>query len=62
MVNRERTVLIRFWTDGTTEVCTRPDSHAIWGPPTQMFMESQETAREERGVAWVEALLRERDA
>jgi hypothetical protein len=33
LINDERTVLVRRWDSGHVEVCTRPDSAAIWGPP-----------------------------
>lgn len=33
LVNDDRTVLVRIWQDGTTEVATRPNPDAIWGPP-----------------------------
>ena len=39
-VNEERTVLARFWGDGTGEVATRDDSSAIWGPPTTVRLEA----------------------
>jgi hypothetical protein len=32
-VSAERTVLVRRWASGRVEVCTRPESGAIWGPP-----------------------------
>lgn len=38
-VNDERTVLVRMWSNGPVEVATRPDPHAIWGPPVTVQME-----------------------
>lgn len=35
-VNEDRTMLIRFWDNGMVEVCTRPETEAIWGPPIRM--------------------------
>lgn len=40
LVNAERTVLVRIWRDGTTEVATREDAGATWGPPTVVEPES----------------------
>jgi hypothetical protein len=40
-VNEDRTVLVRWWSDNSVEVATRPDSHAIWGPPQKLEMEAQ---------------------
>jgi hypothetical protein len=47
-VNEDRTVLARWWPkrsaddpDDSVEVATRPDPHAIWGPPVELKMEVQ---------------------
>jgi hypothetical protein len=32
-VSADRCTLVRFWNDGTVEVCTRDLEGAIWGPP-----------------------------
>jgi hypothetical protein len=32
-VNDERTVLLRIWPDGATEIATREDPSHTWGPP-----------------------------
>jgi hypothetical protein len=40
-VNEARTVLVRWWSDNSVEVATRPDPHAIWGPPQKLEMEAQ---------------------
>jgi hypothetical protein len=40
-VNEDRTVLVRWWSDNSMEVCTRPESDAIWGPPQTLEMEAQ---------------------
>ena len=32
-VNKERTVLVRFWSDGQVEVALRDHSSDTWGPP-----------------------------
>lgn len=33
LVNDERTVLVRIWPGGTTEVATRETPAHTWGPP-----------------------------
>lgn len=33
LVNAERTVMVRLWADGHTEVCTRNAEGDVWGPP-----------------------------
>jgi hypothetical protein len=33
-VNKERTVLVRLWANGTVEVATRETPSHTWGPPT----------------------------
>jgi hypothetical protein len=38
-VNADSTILVRWWPGGDMEVSTRPDSHAIWGPPQELKME-----------------------
>lgn len=43
-VNEERTVLVRIWPDGAAEVATRPDSDAIWGPPTSVREDAPQPA------------------
>lgn len=35
-VNRERTVMVRLWENGTAEVATRPTPSHTWGPPTYL--------------------------
>ncbi|HET7408212.1 MAG TPA: hypothetical protein VFJ21_13895 [Mycobacteriales bacterium] len=42
MVNTDRTVMVRFWSDGTTEVCTRPNPGATWGPPVAVMPEARD--------------------
>lgn len=41
LVNDDRTVLVRIWPGGTTEVATRPTPAAIWGPPIEVREEKQ---------------------
>jgi hypothetical protein len=38
-VNEDRTVLVRWYSDNSMEVCTRDESGAIWGPPVKVEME-----------------------
>jgi hypothetical protein len=39
-VNPERTVLVRWWTNNSMEVATRPEPGATWGPPIKVEMEA----------------------
>lgn len=32
-LNDDRTVMVRIWDDGQTEVATRDSSDGMWGPP-----------------------------
>lgn len=38
-VSEDRTVLVRQFEDGTTEVATREHPNAIWGPPITVTKE-----------------------
>ena len=38
-VNKERTVLVRWYADNSIKVCTRDHPSAIWGPPVALEME-----------------------
>lgn len=38
-VNKDRTVLVRMYKNGTMEVATRPEAGAIWGPPVKVELE-----------------------
>jgi len=38
-VNKERTVLVRVWNNGTAEVATRESSEHTWGPPIYLLKE-----------------------
>lgn len=35
-VNDDRTVLLRFWSNGEVEVALRDDPSHSWGPPIRM--------------------------
>jgi hypothetical protein len=39
-VNKERTVLVRWYQDNSMEVATRDHPDAIWGPPVKVEMEA----------------------
>jgi hypothetical protein len=39
-VNKERTVLVRIWQDGTTEVAFRDTPEHVWGPPVYVEREA----------------------
>lgn len=41
-VSEDRCTMVRFWTTGQVEVCTREFEGAIWGPPTVVEVESEE--------------------
>ena len=38
-VNKERTVLVRLWNNGTVEVATRETPAHTWGPPVYLAEE-----------------------
>lgn len=38
-VSTDRCTLVRFWDNGTVEVCTREVEAGIWGPPTLLLEE-----------------------
>ena len=38
-VNKERTVLVTLWDDGTMTVASRGSEYMIWGPPAEVHPE-----------------------
>jgi hypothetical protein len=47
-INDERTVLLRIWPDGATEIATREDSSHTWGPPVVVREEGASASAPER--------------
>ena len=40
-INKERTVFVRLWKDGSMEVATREEPWDTWGPPVDLKEEPQ---------------------